>query len=111
LTSAGARRTIRLVYGSERNGTFPPFLGLDGEAYWNDLAGNHRAHVRQAVTLTIAIAVLVVLSALVHPALLGCAAVLAFFLAVTLVMVARSRPTGSIPEAPRSAAFDVELDE
>lgn len=99
---------MAVVYGSARNGTFPPFLGLDADSYWNDLADNHRAHIRQARTLTVVIAVLVLLAVLVHLAFIGIAAVLTFFLALTLVMIVRSRPTGDLPDQPRSTKAEIE---
>lgn len=85
------------VFGSFRNGIFPPYLGPSPDDYWSDIDASHRVHVRQAAKLGIAVGALVLLAIFVHPGFLAIGFPLGLFLTMELAMAWRSRPAKRTP--------------
>ena len=85
------------MFGSYRNGITSPFAGPSADDFWGDLEVSRKVHVRQAVKLGVVIAVLVVLSIVIHPSLLVFAGMLSILFVVELVVIRSTRPTGRVP--------------
>ncbi len=101
------------VYESQRNSSAPYFKrSLDTfDDFWSNQEQRHREHRRSIITLSIVMGLLVVAAIVVHPFLLVFAGMIGLVNLVEIFMYRRTRPTGKLPDRPRSATVEVELDD
>lgn len=101
------------VYESQRNSSAPFFnRSLDTfDDFWSNQAQRHREHRRSIITLSIVMGLLVVAAIVVHPFLLVFAGMLGLVNLVESFMYRRTRPTGKLPDRPRSTTVEIALDD
>ena len=100
------------VYESQRNSSAPYFKrSLDTyDDFWSNQEQRHREHRRSIITLSIVMALLVVAAIVVHPVLLAFAGTVGLLNLVEIFMYRRTRPTGRLPDRPRSTTVEIELE-
>ncbi len=100
------------MYESQRNSSAPFFKrSLDTyDDFWSNLEQRHSEHRRSIITLSIVMALLLVAAIVVHPLLLVFAGMLGLVNLVEIFMYRRTRPTGRLPDQPRSTTVEIELE-